>query len=70
MAANIVRWRPLPGLTDPPAPIESLVYHVDEDGETFYQCWPAGCSNPDGNPVKWSESTLRLCYEKVTDEAG
>ncbi len=45
--------------------IDTRVDYVDaETGETYYRVWPAGLPEPAGNPVKWSESTLRELYEK------
>ena len=68
--SGIIRWRPLKTVNDPPAPVDSKLDHVDENGQRIYKVWPAGRPEPKGNVVKWSESTLRQCYEVDREGAG
>ena len=63
---DVIRWRPRPGVVGLRG-IDTRIDHTDADGETFYRAWPEGRQEPPGNPVKWSESTLRICYERVED---
>ena len=65
---SIIRWRPLPGHNIDS--IDTVVDHVDEDGQKVYRAWPAGRPEPSGNPIRWSESTLRHHYEKDGEGAG
>ena len=63
---KIIRWRP--GRGQDVSAVDTCVDHVDpETGEVFYRVWPAGRPEPRGNPVKWSESTLRHHFEKADD---
>lgn len=59
---DIIRWRPTKQ-SDPPAPVDSRLDHVDEDGRKIYRVWPAGRPEPKGNVVRWSEETLRQSFE-------
>ena len=64
-SSGIIRWRPRPA-ADPPKPVDSR-FAYRRNGQTYYSVWPAGRKEPPGNPVKWSEDTLRHSFEKVDD---
>jgi len=48
-------------------PIETELDHID-CGENVYRVWVAGRPEPEGNPVKWHESTLRESGYAPEDE--
>ena len=48
--------------------IDTRYDYTDDQGRAMYRVWVAGRPEPPGNPVKWSEQTLRQSFEKVDDD--
>ena len=66
---DIIRWRPKRDVADPPKPVDSRVAYRKQ-GQIYYSVWPAGRTEPPGNPAKWSEQTLKQSFEKVVSRDG